>query len=145
MEQFEQYWPVGTKERLAYELIKHTGQRRSDIVRLGRQHEKDGWLIFTQHKGRNVNPQHIRIPIFPELREVIDASETGDLHYLVTDGPTLESNGDTSKLLPQKVSATSSVMPLGQPGSPAYQRMVCERPSQRNRLKRAVRRHKLLR
>ena len=87
MEQFEQRWPVGTKERLAYELIKHTGQRRSDIVRLGRQHEKDGWLIFTQHKGRNVNPQHMRIPIFPELREVIDASETGDLHYLVTDGP----------------------------------------------------------
>ena len=29
----------------------------------------------------------MRIPIFPELREVIDASETGDLHYLVTDGP----------------------------------------------------------
>ncbi len=29
----------------------------------------------------------MRIPIFPELREVMDASETGDLTYLFTDGP----------------------------------------------------------
>ena len=86
MEQFEQHWPVGTKEQLAYELIKHTGQRRSDIVRLGRQHEKDGWLIFTQHKGASTSIHSIcRIPIFPELREVIDASETGDLHLLAGD------------------------------------------------------------
>ena len=28
----------------------------------------------------------MRIPILLELREVIDASETGDLHYLLTDG-----------------------------------------------------------
>ena len=87
MEQFELRWRIGTKERLACKLIKHTGQRRSDIVRLGRQHEKDGWLIFTKYKGRNVNPQHMRITTFPKLREVIDASETGDLTYLGTDGP----------------------------------------------------------
>lgn len=58
MKQFELRWRIGTKEQLAYKLIKYTGHRHSDIVRLGRQHEKDGWLIFTQHKGRAVNPQH---------------------------------------------------------------------------------------
>ena len=83
-------------------------------MRLGRQHEKDGWLIFTQYKGRNVNPQHMRILIFPELREVIDASETGDLTYLGTDGPMLGSNGDTNYRLPQTISATFLRMQLGQ-------------------------------
>jgi hypothetical protein len=33
-------------------LTLFTGQRRSDVIRLGRQHAKGGKLTFTQHKGR---------------------------------------------------------------------------------------------
>ena len=84
IEQFEAYYPIGTRERLAYELVRHTGQRRSDIHLLGKQHEKDGWLQFTQFKGRNTKPQHMEIPIFDELRAVLDASPTGDMTYLVS-------------------------------------------------------------
>ena len=84
MEQFTNRWPIGTRERLAYELIRHTGQRRSDVHVLGKQHEKAGWLSFTQFKGRHSKPQHMQIPIFDELRKIIDASPTGDLTYLVT-------------------------------------------------------------
>ena len=36
--QFEDRHPVGTKARLAYALLFHTGQRRSDVVLFGRQH-----------------------------------------------------------------------------------------------------------
>ena len=62
-------------------------QRRSDIVVLGRPSTiKIGWLIFPRHKGTNVNPQHMRIPIFPVLYEIIDASETSDLPVIVTNG-----------------------------------------------------------
>ena len=50
---------------------------------LGRQHVRDGWLVFTQHKGRNRKPVRLEIPIIPELRRVIDASNTGDLTFLV--------------------------------------------------------------
>jgi len=84
IEKYEAYWPIGTKERLALGLLIYTGQRRSDIVVLGRQHERDGWLYFTQHKNRERKPVHMSLPIFPELREILDVSPTGDLTYLVT-------------------------------------------------------------
>ena len=45
---FEDEHPVGSKARLALALLLYTGQRRSDVVRLGPQHVKDGWLSFTQ-------------------------------------------------------------------------------------------------
>ncbi len=79
--QFEATHPIGSKPRLALALLLYTGQRRGDIVRLGCQHEKEkGWLQFTQQKTK----KPMSIPIFKELREIIDASPTGDLTYLVT-------------------------------------------------------------
>jgi integrase len=49
VQQFEARHPIGTKARLALALLLYTGQRRSDVVRLGRQHIRvDGWLHFTQ-------------------------------------------------------------------------------------------------
>ena len=35
---FEAKWPVGTRQRLAFDLSLHTGFRRSDAVKIGRQH-----------------------------------------------------------------------------------------------------------
>ncbi len=84
IEKYEERWPIGTKERLALALLVYTGQRRSDIIVLGRQHEKDGWLYFTQHKNRDRKPFHMSLPILPGLREILDVSPTGDLTYLVT-------------------------------------------------------------
>jgi len=85
VEQFEARHPVGTKARLAMALLLYTGQRRSDVVLLGRQHERDGWLKFTQQKNKRNNPIHLDIPIRPELRAILDASPVGDLVYLVTE------------------------------------------------------------
>lgn len=81
---FEAKHPVGTTARLALALALYTGQRRSDLVKLGRQHVRNGWLVFTQHKGRNRKPVRLEIPIIPELQCIIDATQTGDLTYLVT-------------------------------------------------------------
>lgn len=39
---FELRWPIGTRERLAFDLLLLTGLRRGDVVRLGRQHVKAG-------------------------------------------------------------------------------------------------------
>jgi hypothetical protein len=36
--QFEAHWPVGTKPRLALALLRYLGVRRSDVVRIGKQH-----------------------------------------------------------------------------------------------------------
>lgn len=88
IEQFEAHHPIGTKARLAFALALYTSQRRSDIVQFGRQHVRaaDGvnWLIFTQHKGRNRHPVRLEIPVIAPLQQIIDASETGDLTFLVT-------------------------------------------------------------
>ena len=54
-------------------------------MRLGRQHVKDGWLSFTQHKNRNRKPVKVEIPITPALKTIIDASPCGSLAFLVTD------------------------------------------------------------
>ncbi|WP_244513338.1 tyrosine-type recombinase/integrase [Devosia insulae] len=85
VEQFERRHPLGTKAHLALALLLYTGQRRSDVVLFGRQHEREGWLKFTQQKNRDTKPIHLEIPIRPELRRVLDASPTGDLVYLVTE------------------------------------------------------------
>ena len=53
VEQFEAKHPIGSKARLAFALLLYTTQRRSDIVRFGQQHVRDGWLHFTQRKTRS--------------------------------------------------------------------------------------------
>jgi integrase len=62
-----------------------TGQRRSDITRLGPQNSRDGKLTFTQFKGRNRKPKRLVLPVLPPLQKVIDASNCGDLTFLVND------------------------------------------------------------
>lgn len=94
VEAFEARHPVGTKARLALALLLYTGQRRSDIVLFGRQHEKDGWLRFTQQKNKRNKPVHLEIPIRPELRAILDASPLGSMVYLVTEfGKPFTANG----------------------------------------------------
>ena len=85
VEKFEQRHPVGTKARLALALLMWTGARRSDVVLIGKQHVRDGWLKFTQQKNRNRTPVTIEIPILAELQRIIDDSPTGDLTFLVSE------------------------------------------------------------
>ena len=47
---FEKRHPVGSPARLALGLLLFTGQRRSDVIRMGRQHVRDGVLHVTQQK-----------------------------------------------------------------------------------------------
>ena len=75
---------VGSKARLALALLLYTGQRRSDVVRLGPQHIKDGWITFTQAKNKARKPVTLSIPLLPELETVMEATATGNLAFLVT-------------------------------------------------------------
>lgn len=68
---------------LALALALDTGQRRSDLVLFGKQHVQKGWLVFTQQKGKGRNPVRLEIPIVTELEQIIEASETGDLAFVV--------------------------------------------------------------
>jgi len=79
--QFEAHHPIGTKPHLALALLLYTGQRRSDVVRMGRQHIRNGALTVKQQKtGTELPP----IPVHPHLQAVLDATPSEHLTFLVT-------------------------------------------------------------
>jgi site-specific recombinase XerD len=43
-------WPLGTRQRVAFEVLRETGLRRGDAVRVGRQHLKDGVIRLATEK-----------------------------------------------------------------------------------------------
>ncbi|MDV2966388.1 tyrosine-type recombinase/integrase [Nitratireductor aquimarinus] len=73
---------LGTKARLAMDLMLYTGLRRSDVVRLGPQHIRDGVLTIRLKKSQELT--EVILPVLPPLKESIDATEVGDLAFLVT-------------------------------------------------------------
>ena len=82
---FEKFHAIDTPARLAMAIMLYTGQRRSDAIRLGRQHVRDGRLEFTQHKNRARSPICLSIRIHPKLQEIIDANPNGNLQFIVTE------------------------------------------------------------
>lgn len=96
--QYEARHPIGTKAHLAMSLLLYTGVRRSDVVTFGRQMERDGWLHWTEHKGRRKIRKDRALPILPPLRAAIDACPSDNFTYLVTAyGKPFTSNGFGNK------------------------------------------------
>jgi integrase len=92
--QFEARHAVGSKARLALALLAYTGVRRSDVVSLGRQHIRQGWLKFIAQKGRHRKPVTIEMPVIAPLQRALDAGPCGDLTFLMTDlGKPFTANG----------------------------------------------------
>jgi integrase len=67
IEQFETHHRPGTRARLALALLLHTGQRRGDVVRIGRQHIRDGVIHVRQQK----TGMELAIPIHSTLAAII--------------------------------------------------------------------------
>lgn len=87
---FEARWPAGTRERLAMTLLLYTGQRRSDVIRMGRQHVRGNAIHVRQQK----TGERLALPIHPALRTVLDASQADHLTFLTTrDGKPFTSAG----------------------------------------------------
>ena len=62
---FEQQHAIGTKARLALALLLFTGQRRSDITRLGRQHVRDGKISLRNLRDEIESPRGSSCPSYP--------------------------------------------------------------------------------
>jgi integrase len=78
--QFEARHPIGSKARLALALLLYTAQRRSDVVRMGRQHVRDGVVQVRQQKTGAM----LAIPIHPALAAIIEATPSEHLTFLTT-------------------------------------------------------------
>jgi integrase len=78
---FEAYHPMGSKARLALALLL-TGQRRSDVVRMGWQHVADGAIAVKQDKtgSRLLIPLHIDLSL-PKALALVPKT---NLTFLVT-------------------------------------------------------------
>ncbi|HEU4986845.1 MAG TPA: tyrosine-type recombinase/integrase [Rhizobiaceae bacterium] len=75
--------PLGTKARLAMDLMLYTGLRRSDAVKLGPQHIRDGILSISLTKSQET--VEVTLPVLPPLAESIAAAKVGNLAFLVTE------------------------------------------------------------
>lgn len=107
VKQFEAHHPAGSQARLALALLLFLGVRRSDVVKLGRWMERDGFLYFEETKGAKrrgkggrpaPGPKRRKLPILPPLRGVIDATPSAGMFYLLTKfGRPFTSNGFGNK------------------------------------------------
>lgn len=81
--------PQGTKAHLVLMILIFTACRRSDLVKLGRQHiakiEGVKILSFTQTKGGNNESQRVTIPILPPLMKAINSPVAGDMIFVLSD------------------------------------------------------------
>jgi integrase len=77
---FAEHHKLGTRAHLALVLLLYTGQRRSDVVRMGRQHVRKGILSITQQK----TGQDVHIPLHSDLQAVLDGLPLDNLSFLVT-------------------------------------------------------------
>lgn len=97
---YRKHHKIGTKARLALELMLNVGARISDAARIGRQHESEGWLKFVAWKNRNRKSRKtIECPITQDLRAALASTDVGDMTYLVTDqGKAFTINGLGNKM-----------------------------------------------
>lgn len=70
----------GTRARLALDLLLFTGQRRSDVIGIGRQHIKSDILSIRQQKTGTA----VSIPLHPYLKATLDARPQNKLTFLLT-------------------------------------------------------------
>ncbi len=75
---FEAKHAVGTRARLALALLLYTGQRRGDVIRMGRQHVRDHRLHVTQEK----TGVRLAIPMHPELIATLAATPADNLTFI---------------------------------------------------------------
>jgi integrase len=79
---FKATHPVGSRAHLALALLLYTAQRRSDVVRLGRQHLRDGAVHLRQQK----TGVPLTIPVHPDLAAAIEETKSEHLTFLTTQG-----------------------------------------------------------
>jgi integrase len=78
--QFEAAHPIGSRERLAFALGLFTAQRRGDVVKMGRQHIRNGLLHVTQEKTGKA----LAIPIHPDLQAILATVPTTQMTFVMT-------------------------------------------------------------
>lgn len=79
--QFEEHWPIGSKQRLAFALHLYTGQRRSDVHRMTwADYDGEGILVTQQKTGAKLD-----LPVHTELKSILDSASRSGETILLTE------------------------------------------------------------
>lgn len=73
-------WGAGTPQRLALVLLLYTGQRRGDVIGMGRQHVRGDTIRVRQSK----TGAHLAIPMHPVLKALLETLPANRLTFLTT-------------------------------------------------------------
>jgi len=83
--QYERRWALGTRERLAFDLLLYTGQRGGDVVKMTRNDIVKGCIRVSQDKARKGTTNELMIPIHPALARSLKAGPVVGMQHLITD------------------------------------------------------------
>lgn len=81
VQRFWSRWPLGTRERLAMDLMLFTGLRRGDVAVLGLQHFRQGTLSILTQKTKT----WVHVPVLTMLQASIEACPNNALAFLITE------------------------------------------------------------
>jgi integrase len=79
--QYQARWPIGSKERTAFQLLLDTAQRLSDVSRMTWRDLTDGGINVVQGKTR----AKLWIPLHPDLAAALDAWPRAHVAIIVTE------------------------------------------------------------
>jgi len=77
---FEAHWSVGTRERLAFDLLLYTGQRSGDVRIMTAGQVRDGIISLRQQKTDEL----LEIPIHDALERSLRGCQSGQLVLVTT-------------------------------------------------------------
>lgn len=80
LKQFEEHWPLGSRERTIYALALYTGQRREDIGTRTKRHYNGLTMAVVQGKTGAA----LEIPVHPALRAALEAWNPRHLVLIAT-------------------------------------------------------------
>lgn len=79
--QYREFHKLGTRARLAIDLLLFLHLRRSDVILVGRQHVSGSTISIRTQKTKTL----VELALLPPLKASIEATKTGDLAFLVTE------------------------------------------------------------
>jgi integrase len=71
---YRKRWPLGTHQRLAFDVLRETGLRRGDAVRIGPAHVRDGVIRLSTEKTSTP----VAVPVTDALADAIAAGPIGE-------------------------------------------------------------------
>ena len=113
IEQFEQRWPLGTRQRLVFDVFLYVGLRRGDAARLGKQHIRKGIIHLMTEKSQGTMP--IYVPVHPALATSIAACPSPGLAIIAKESGTHYTKESIGNFFREAIAAAG--IPVSKKGS----------------------------